>query len=155
MLQLPTVESNQSAIQVFKRMARPMRGHHAAITVASFLLLLLLAAAVPVGDGAGTDSGGDFSGGHNKLSGIIIPGFASTQLRAWSILDCPYSPLDFNPLDLVWLDTTKVSRSFCSYFLFFCYYYANRSLNFLVPALNSPIFVFRFEFGITPIRMTK
>ncbi|XP_078448286.1 phospholipid sterol acyl transferase 1 isoform X2 [Wolffia australiana] len=43
-----------------------------------------------------------------KLSGIIIPGFASTQLRAWSVLDCPYSPLDFNPLDLVWLDTTKL-----------------------------------------------
>nr|GEU48158.1 phospholipid--sterol O-acyltransferase [Tanacetum cinerariifolium] len=46
-------------------------------------------------------------GDNSKLSGIIIPGFASTQLRAWSILDCPYSPLDFNPLDLVWLDTTK------------------------------------------------
>ncbi|KMZ69805.1 Phospholipid:diacylglycerol acyltransferase [Zostera marina] len=44
----------------------------------------------------------------SKLSGIIIPGFASTQLRAWSVLDCPYSPLDFNPLDSVWLDTTKV-----------------------------------------------
>lgn len=43
-----------------------------------------------------------------RMSGILIPGFASTQLRAWSILDCPYSPLDFNPLDLVWLDTTKV-----------------------------------------------
>lgn len=49
-----------------------------------------------------------FPGDYSKLSGIIIPGFASTQLRAWSILDCPYSPLDFNPLDLVWLDTTKV-----------------------------------------------
>ncbi|KAJ6853163.1 phospholipid--sterol O-acyltransferase [Iris pallida] len=45
---------------------------------------------------------------YSKLSGIIIPGFASTQLRAWSVLDCPYSPLDFNPLDSVWLDTTKV-----------------------------------------------
>ncbi|KAJ8749147.1 hypothetical protein K2173_013754 [Erythroxylum novogranatense] len=45
---------------------------------------------------------------YSKISGIIIPGFASTQLRAWSILDCPYSPLDFNPLDLVWLDTTKL-----------------------------------------------
>uniref|UniRef100_A0A1D1YNI2 Phospholipid--sterol O-acyltransferase n=1 Tax=Anthurium amnicola TaxID=1678845 RepID=A0A1D1YNI2_9ARAE len=45
---------------------------------------------------------------HGKLSGIIIPGFASTQLRAWSVLDCPYSPLDFNPLDLVWLDTTRL-----------------------------------------------
>lgn len=51
---------------------------------------------------------GEFSGDYSKLSGIIIPGFASTQLRAWSILDCPYSPLDFNPLDLVWLDSTKV-----------------------------------------------
>ncbi|XP_057965162.1 phospholipid--sterol O-acyltransferase [Malania oleifera] len=53
-------------------------------------------------------SGEDFTGGYSKLSGIIIPGFASTQLRAWSVLDCPYSPLDFNPLDLVWLDTTKL-----------------------------------------------
>ncbi|XP_058198145.1 phospholipid--sterol O-acyltransferase isoform X2 [Rhododendron vialii] len=52
--------------------------------------------------------GGEFSGDYSKLSGIIIPGFASTQLRAWSILDCPYSPLNFNPLDLVWLDTTKL-----------------------------------------------
>lgn len=51
----------------------------------------------------------EFAGDYSKLSGIIIPGFASTQLRAWSILDCPYSPLDFNPLDLVWLDTTKVN----------------------------------------------
>lgn len=48
------------------------------------------------------------AGEYKKLSGIIIPGFASTQLRAWSILDCPYTPLDYNPLDLVWLDTTKV-----------------------------------------------
>ncbi|XP_074279029.1 phospholipid--sterol O-acyltransferase isoform X1 [Silene latifolia] len=54
------------------------------------------------------DGGGEFKGDYSKLSGIIIPGFASTQLRAWSILDCPYSPLDFNPLDLVWLDTTKL-----------------------------------------------
>ena len=53
--------------------------------------------------------GEEFSGDYSKLTGIIIPGFASTQLRAWSFLDCPYSPLDFNPLDLVWLDTTKVS----------------------------------------------
>ncbi|KAK6940631.1 Lecithin:cholesterol/phospholipid:diacylglycerol acyltransferase [Dillenia turbinata] len=52
--------------------------------------------------------GGEFALDYSKLSGIIIPGFASTQLRAWSILDCPYSPLDFNPLDLVWLDSTKV-----------------------------------------------
>ncbi|MCL7035927.1 hypothetical protein MKW94_025609 [Papaver nudicaule] len=52
--------------------------------------------------------GGGFSGDYSKLSGIIIPGYASTQLRAWSILDCPYSPLDFNPLDAVWLDSTKL-----------------------------------------------
>lgn len=45
---------------------------------------------------------------YGKLSGVIIPGFASTKLRAWSVLDCPYSPFDFNPLDAVWLDTTKV-----------------------------------------------
>ncbi|KAK4848393.1 hypothetical protein QYF36_012397 [Acer negundo] len=51
---------------------------------------------------------GKMTGDYSKLSGIIIPGFASTQLRAWSFLDCPYSPLDFNPLDLVWLDTTKL-----------------------------------------------
>ncbi|XP_048336649.1 phospholipid--sterol O-acyltransferase isoform X5 [Ziziphus jujuba] len=53
-------------------------------------------------------AGQDFTGDYSKLSGIIIPGFASTQLRAWSFLDCPFSPLDFNPLDLVWLDTTKL-----------------------------------------------
>jgi hypothetical protein len=78
--------------------------------------------------------GGDWSGDYSKLSGIIIPGLASTQLRAWSILDCPYSPLDFNPLDLVWLDTTKVglvsslllllrfsiSQNFLSFSLAFC-----------------------------------
>ncbi|PIA45483.1 hypothetical protein AQUCO_01700779v1 [Aquilegia coerulea] len=54
------------------------------------------------------NGGEGFSGDYSKLSGIIIPGYASTQLRAWSILDCPYSPLDFNPLDSVWLDTTKL-----------------------------------------------
>ncbi|XP_019456706.1 PREDICTED: phospholipid--sterol O-acyltransferase isoform X2 [Lupinus angustifolius] len=69
------------------------------------LNLLLLAAVIAVAGGASDEfSELDYS----KLSGIIIPGFASTQLRAWSILDCPYSPLDFNPLDLVWLDTTKL-----------------------------------------------
>lgn len=76
-----------------------MRGGYVALAVA----LLLVA----------TADGGEVLNGA-KLSGIIIPGFASTQLRAWSILDCPYSPLDFNPLDLVWLDTTKVMRiSYC------------------------------------------
>ncbi|XP_022156631.1 phospholipid--sterol O-acyltransferase isoform X2 [Momordica charantia] len=72
------------------------------------LTVLLLLQGVG-GDGRKFDGdGGEFGGDYSKLSGIIIPGFASTQLRAWSILDCPYSPLDFNPLDLVWLDTTKL-----------------------------------------------
>lgn len=69
----------------------------------SIVLLAVLA-------GATSDDGAELD--YSKLSGIIIPGFASTQLRAWSILDCPYSPLDFNPLDLVWLDTTKVRCRF-------------------------------------------
>ncbi|KAK4482354.1 hypothetical protein RD792_009507 [Penstemon davidsonii] len=77
-----------------------MRGGHVTLLASSFLLILLRV-------GGGSD-GGEFNIEHGKLSGIIIPGFASTQLRAWSILDCPYSPLDFNPLDLVWLDTTKL-----------------------------------------------
>ncbi|KAM1234443.1 hypothetical protein ACFX2I_004037 [Malus domestica] len=79
-------------------MRAPSYNHH----VTAFLLLLLLLP--PLFHGVG----GDWSGDYSKLSGIIIPGLASTQLRAWSILDCPYSPLDFNPLDLVWLDTTKL-----------------------------------------------
>lgn len=45
---------------------------------------------------------------YSKLTTILIPGYSSTQLQSWSILDCPYSPFDFNPLDLVWLDITKV-----------------------------------------------
>ncbi|KAK9087571.1 hypothetical protein Syun_029965 [Stephania yunnanensis] len=76
-----------------------MRG----LTTASATLLLLLGLLRTI-SGDGLSGGGDYS----KLSGIIIPGYASTQLRAWSILDCPYSPLDFNPLDSVWLDTTKL-----------------------------------------------
>ncbi|KAE8650822.1 phospholipid--sterol O-acyltransferase [Cucumis sativus] len=73
------------------------------------VLILLLLFQGSGGDGSEfVGDGGDFGGDYSKLSGIIIPGFASTQLRAWSILDCPYSPLDFNPLDLVWLDTTKL-----------------------------------------------
>lgn len=79
-----------------------MKGGHVVGLHFVFVLILLLLTAV------NGDAGGDFTGHSSKLSGIIIPGFASTQLRAWSILDCPYSPLDFNPLDLVWLDTTKV-----------------------------------------------
>jgi hypothetical protein len=82
-----------------------MRARTATLPLLSVLLLLLLQ-----GPAA---RGGDFGGDYSKLSGIIIPGFASTQLRAWSVLDCPYSPLDFNPLDLVWLDSTKVSNAFC------------------------------------------
>ncbi|CAN4093204.1 unnamed protein product [Withania somnifera] len=73
-----------------------MRGQHVGFIV-SFILLATCG-----------NVSGEFAGDYSKLSGIIIPGFASTQLRAWSILDCPYSPLDFNPLDLVWLDTTKL-----------------------------------------------
>ncbi|CAM6094433.1 unnamed protein product [Calypogeia fissa] len=46
--------------------------------------------------------------GASKLSGLIIPGFASTRLRAWTLLDCPYSPLNFSPLDPVWVDVRKV-----------------------------------------------
>ncbi|EPS65638.1 hypothetical protein M569_09139, partial [Genlisea aurea] len=78
-----------------------------AVLTAVFLILLPADAR---GDGVDCACGasGDVSEDYRKLSGIIIPGFASTQLRAWSILDCPYSPLDFNPLDLVWLDTTKL-----------------------------------------------
>ncbi|RAL43450.1 hypothetical protein DM860_012591 [Cuscuta australis] len=68
--------------------------------LAGLVILFLVLSAVNGGD--------EFTGDSRKLSGIIIPGFASTQLRAWSILDCPYSPLDFNPLDLVWLDSTKL-----------------------------------------------
>ncbi|KAH7296615.1 hypothetical protein KP509_26G030600 [Ceratopteris richardii] len=43
-----------------------------------------------------------------RIPGIIIPGFASSQLRAWALLDCPFSPLNFKPLDSVWLDSRKV-----------------------------------------------
>ncbi|XP_073260735.1 phospholipid--sterol O-acyltransferase isoform X2 [Populus alba] len=72
--------------------------------IATILVVLLIHAAMY---NTSVD-GGKLIGDYSKLSGIIIPGFASTQLRAWSFLDCPYSPLDFNPLDLVWLDTTKL-----------------------------------------------
>ncbi|KAM7501492.1 hypothetical protein LguiB_000396 [Lonicera macranthoides] len=79
-----------------------MRGHTKLIVAFVFIIALLLPRTTTV------VNAGEFTGEYSKLSGIIIPGFASTQLRAWSILDCPYSPLDFNPLDLVWLDTTKL-----------------------------------------------
>lgn len=96
-----------SVIYLTKKMNEMMLGG-----VSRLVLILLLLLQGLGGDGSdfGGD-GGNFGGDYSKLSGIIIPGFASTQLRAWSILDCPYSPLDFNPLDLVWLDTTKVSLS--------------------------------------------
>nr|XP_010940722.1 phospholipid--sterol O-acyltransferase isoform X3 [Elaeis guineensis] len=73
------------------------------------LVSVLLVGSVVVGEDPSSSSGrGERDLYASKLSGIIIPGFASTQLRAWSVLDCPYSPLDFNPLDSVWLDTTRV-----------------------------------------------
>ena len=79
------------------------------LAVAAALLATVALAAVGA---AGADGGAEFD--YRKLSGIIIPGYASTQLRAWSVLDCPYSPFDFNPLDSVWLDTAKVPPSRCA-----------------------------------------
>jgi hypothetical protein len=79
------------------------RSRRGDLAVAAALLATVALAAVGA---AGADGGAEFD--YRKLSGIIIPGFASTQLRAWSVLDCPYSPFDFNPLDSVWLDTAKV-----------------------------------------------
>ncbi|XP_025803465.1 phospholipid--sterol O-acyltransferase isoform X3 [Panicum hallii] len=75
------------------------------LVVAAALAALATVALAAVGVDGG-DGGAEFD--YRKLSGIIIPGFASTQLRAWSVLDCPYSPFDFNPLDSVWLDTAKL-----------------------------------------------
>ncbi|XP_026660396.1 phospholipid--sterol O-acyltransferase-like isoform X3 [Phoenix dactylifera] len=73
------------------------------------LVPVFLVGSVVLGEDHSSSSGGGERDLYaSKLSGIIIPGFASTQLRAWSVLDCPYSPLDFNPLDPVWLDTTRV-----------------------------------------------
>ncbi|XP_062220699.1 phospholipid--sterol O-acyltransferase isoform X3 [Phragmites australis] len=77
-----------------------------AAAIAALATVAMAAVGVAVGDG-----GAEFD--YRKLSGIIIPGFASTQLRAWSVLDCPYSPFDFNPLDSVWLDTTKTDHPEC------------------------------------------
>lgn len=71
------------------------------------LLLLLLLWSHGFAAGAGVDSK-QWGPHSSKLSGVIIPGFASTRLRAWALLDCPFSPLDFRPLDPVWLDTRKV-----------------------------------------------
>lgn len=91
---------------------RRRRRPSARIVVVVFLLLIFVGGPSAVAgeeppDSIGADGGGETLS-YSKLSGIIIPGFASTQLRAWSVLDCPYSPLDFNPLDLVWLDSTRV-----------------------------------------------
>ncbi|KAJ0053490.1 hypothetical protein Pint_01686 [Pistacia integerrima] len=85
--------------------ALPMRVLPRRLVSVSFVVILILLLTLHK---TSANGGGEFSGDYSKLSGIIIPGFASTQLRAWSILDCPYSPLDFNPLDLVWLDSTKL-----------------------------------------------
>jgi hypothetical protein len=81
-----------------------------AAPLALLLLLLVAGTQVVVVEGAGVNKEvwGSMS---SKLSGIIIPGFVSSQLRAWAILDCPYTPLDFRPLDPVWLDTKKVRRT--------------------------------------------
>ena len=95
-------------------------GLNVPIKTPSIIFLLLLLLATGNGGGHAASASGDFTGDYLKLSGIIIPGFASTQLRAWSILDCPYSPLDFNPLDLVWLDTTKVSPLLYSTIVYYC-----------------------------------
>lgn len=73
-----------------------------------YVVLLLLLGVLMLGEGSNFFVSGDSTVDRSKYSGVIIPGFASTQLRAWSVLDCPYSPLDFNPLDAVWLDTTKL-----------------------------------------------
>lgn len=92
-------------------MAADLKSLTASFTVLAVLFLIF-------SGGAAVEDETEFHGDYSKLSGIIIPGFASTQLRAWSILDCPYSPLDFNPLDLVWLDTTKVRDLHFRCFLF-------------------------------------
>ncbi|XP_024533140.1 phospholipid--sterol O-acyltransferase [Selaginella moellendorffii] len=87
-------------------------GSNRALAMAPLLLRLLLLLGLglsPIALGAGVDArnwGTDEH--HRKFSGVIIPGFMSTRLRSWSLLDCPFSPLNFNPLDPVWLDTRKV-----------------------------------------------
>ncbi|KAG6542404.1 hypothetical protein Mapa_016233 [Marchantia paleacea] len=70
--------------------------------------LLLIVALLPTTTGAAGVDKRIWGAGASKLSGLIIPGFASTRLRAWAMLDCPYSPLDFSPLDPVWIDVRKV-----------------------------------------------
>ncbi|XP_042472424.1 phospholipid--sterol O-acyltransferase-like isoform X2 [Zingiber officinale] len=91
---------------------RRRRRSPSARIIVVFLFLIFVGGPSAVAGEEAHDSNGADGGGetlsYSKLSGIIIPGFASAQLRAWSVLDCPYSPLDFNPLDLVWLDSTKL-----------------------------------------------
>ncbi|XP_024532484.1 phospholipid--sterol O-acyltransferase [Selaginella moellendorffii] len=70
-------------------------------------IILLLGLGLESASAAGVDPK-LWRSGDQKFSGVIIPGFASTRLRSWSLLDCPFSPLDFNPLDPVWLDLRKV-----------------------------------------------
>ncbi|KAI4324589.1 hypothetical protein MLD38_030064 [Melastoma candidum] len=89
------------------RPRRRLRTMSSARGISALAIMAVMAIAV-MASASASASGEEVLEARKKLSGIIIPGFASTQLRAWSILDCPYSPLDFNPLDLVWLDTTKL-----------------------------------------------
>lgn len=105
--------------------------------MALFLLLLTLPLSVA---GAGVPKGG-WGSPSLPVSGVIIPGFASSRLRAWALLDCPYSPLDFRPLDPVWLDTTKVP----AIPLFCCYsfrYMSVASKSFQLITALSPILLF-------------
>lgn len=89
---------------------RQCRARHG-VCVRGFLagvaLALLLSVAASRVEAAGVDKR-IWGAGAGKLSGLIIPGFASTRLRAWTLLDCPYSPLNFSPLDPVWVDVRKV-----------------------------------------------
>ncbi|KAI5084356.1 hypothetical protein GOP47_0000525 [Adiantum capillus-veneris] len=68
--------------------------------------LLFMSSAAALAQGAEAEA--ESAAAELKISAIIIPGFASSQLRAWALLDCPFSPLDFKPLDSVWLDSRKV-----------------------------------------------
>ncbi|KAJ7543177.1 hypothetical protein O6H91_09G028100 [Diphasiastrum complanatum] len=78
------------------------------LVLRTFMVLIMLLVLVLGYAGAGGVDPRSWGHQHGKFSSIIIPGFASTRLRSWSIMDCPFSPLDFFPLDSVWLDTRKV-----------------------------------------------
>ncbi|KAL2643136.1 hypothetical protein R1flu_010723 [Riccia fluitans] len=86
---------------------RPFHDCLSRVCICAALLNLLLLSLLPPATSAGVDKR-IWGAGTSKLSGVIIPGFASTRLRAWAMLDCPYSPLDFSPLDPVWIDVRKV-----------------------------------------------